>query len=71
MLHLYPRAYMPNDPINARDGDEWRINIHDPWQVLWWCQYFCVSKSDLEAAIRATGSTAVDEIQGYLRNYHN
>jgi hypothetical protein len=44
--------------------DEWKINMNDAWQVLWWCRYLGLTKSQLELAINAVGPVIMD-----LKNY--
>ncbi len=56
---------MPNDPIQEPDSDDYRINPYDSWQMLWWCQYFGLTKTELETVIKETG-TNVDDVQCYL-----
>lgn len=45
--------------------DEWKINMNDAWQVLWWCRYLGLTKSQLEQAINAVGPVIVD-LKKYL-----
>ena len=53
------RAQFPIQP------DEWKINMNDAWQVLWWCRYLGLTKSQLEMAINAVGPVIID-LKQYL-----
>ncbi len=45
--------------------DEWRINMSDAWQVLWWCRYLGLTKTQLEHAIQHSGPVIAD-VRRYL-----
>lgn len=40
--------------------EDWRINVNDAWQVLWWCRYLGLTKTQLEKAISSVGNVVVD-----------
>ena len=40
--------------------DEWKINMSDAWQVLWWCRYLGLTKSQLEMVVNIVGPVIVD-----------
>ena len=40
--------------------EDWRINVNDSWQVLWWCRSFGITKSQLEKAIGSVGNVVID-----------
>jgi hypothetical protein len=46
------------------------IDINDPWQVLLLCRSLNVTKSQLEAAVRAVGNDSQD-IRHYLLDQHH
>jgi len=56
---------MTNDSNIVIQPDDWKINMNDAWQVLWWCRYLGLTKSQLEAAIVASGNGIVD-VKRYL-----
>lgn len=57
---------MPHTKIDLPvQPDEWKINMHDAWQVLWWCRYLGLTKSQLEMAINAVGPVVID-LKQYL-----
>ena len=60
---------MPNETIQTAQPEEWRINVNDAWQVLWWCRYLGITKTQLEGAIETVG-TAVGDIKQYLAVQH-
>ena len=51
---------MINDTQAMMQPDEWKINMNDAWQVLWWCRYLGLTKSQLEQAIVSAGPVIVD-----------
>jgi hypothetical protein len=51
---------MTNENYSAVQPDEWKINMSDAWQVLWWCRYLGLTKSQLEMAVSAVGPVIVD-----------
>jgi len=57
--------YMFQDGIGMIQPDDCRINMSDPWQVLWWSRNLGLTKTELETAIQASGDLAID-IKDYL-----
>lgn len=54
------------DDLNIRaPQDRNFINVNEPWEVNWWCKAFGVTKSQLEAAVKAVG-TSVTKVKQYL-----
>jgi hypothetical protein len=52
---------MANEDTNrAIQPDDWKINMGDAWQVLWWCRYLGLTKAQLEAAVREAGPLILD-----------
>lgn len=45
------------------DGN--RVNIHEPYEVNYWCKKWGVSKAQLEAAVKAVG-TSKSAVARYL-----
>lgn len=45
--------------------DASRINIHEPYEVNYWCKEFVVSKEALIAAVKAVGTSAA-AVKKYL-----
>jgi len=60
--NLKAMAYETIDIVQPEDG---RINMSDAWQVLWWCRYFSLTKSQLETTVQAVGPK-VSDIEQYL-----
>jgi hypothetical protein len=56
---------MVNDPLYTAQQADWRLDVSDAWQVLWWCRYLAITKSQLEAAINVVGNK-IGDIQQYL-----
>lgn len=56
---------MPDDLTKRRPQDSSRINIHEPYEVNWWCDYFGVTKARLIAAVNAVG-VSVEKVRNYL-----
>jgi hypothetical protein len=49
---------MSDDLNKRRPQDASRINIHEPWEVKWWCAKLGCTKSQLEAAVKKVGTSA-------------
>ena len=56
---------MADDTQTMMQPDDWKINMSDSWQVLWWCRYLGITKTQLEAAINVAGPVIVD-LKQYL-----
>jgi hypothetical protein len=61
---------MADDTNAIMQPEDWNIDMSDAWQVLWWCRYLCLTKSQLESAIHAVGTTIMD-IKRYLARQHS
>ena len=51
---------MVNDHNNIVQQEDWRLDVSDSWQVLWWCRYLDITKSQLEFAINNVGNKISD-----------
>jgi len=49
---------MSDDLNNRGPEDRSRINIHESWEVRWWCKAFGCTESQLVAAVKAVGVSA-------------
>lgn len=49
---------MPDDLTKRRPQDASKINIHEPYEINWWCGEFKCTKAQLEAAVKAVGVSA-------------
>ena len=58
-----------NDNSTIMQPEDLKINMGDAWQVLWWCRYLSLTKSQLESAIHAVG-TAIVDIKRYIVRLH-
>jgi hypothetical protein len=48
-----------SDNLNIRrPADASRVNIHETWEVEYWTKKFGVTKSQLQAAVAAVGTSA-------------
>ncbi len=56
---------MPDDLTKRRPQDSSRINIHESYEVNWWCDHFGVTKAQLIAAVNAVGVSA-EKVRIYL-----
>lgn len=45
--------------------DSSRINIHETYEVVYWCKALGVTKAQLEAAVKAVGTSAT-AVRKYL-----
>jgi len=49
---------MTDNLRKRRPQDARRINIHEPWEMGWWCKELKVNCDRIEAAVRAVGTSA-------------
>ena len=56
---------MPDDLTKRRPLDASRINVHQEYELNWWCEYFNVSKARLIAAVNVVGTSA-EAVKKYL-----
>ncbi len=51
---------MANEQNQMVQPEDWRINVNDAWQVLWWCRSLGITKTQLEKAISTVGNVIID-----------
>lgn len=56
---------MSDDKTKKRPQDASRVNIHQPYEVNWWCDKFNCTEAQLKAAVQAVGTSA-KAVQAYL-----
>lgn len=56
---------MPDNTANRGPADRSRINVHESYEVTYWCAHFGVTAAQLHAAVRAVGPMAAD-VRRYL-----
>ena len=56
---------MSDDLTKKRPQDASKINIHEPYEVNWWCHEFGCSKDQLARAVNAVGVSAA-AVKKYL-----
>lgn len=56
---------MPNEQLQFLQAEEWKINVKDAWQVLWWCRHLGITKNQMEEAVASVGSNVAD-VKRYL-----
>lgn len=56
---------MSDDKTKRRPLDSSRINVHEEYEVNWWCAEFRCTKAQLVAAVNAVG-TSVAAVKKYL-----
>lgn len=49
----------------VKPEDPTQINIHQVWEVKYWCQELCCTEHDLKEAVNAVG-TSVERVKRYL-----
>lgn len=49
---------MPDNLNIRRPADASRVNIHEAWEVEYWTKKFGVTKAQLEAAVKAVGTSS-------------
>ena len=58
---------MSDDLNKKRPQDVTKVNIHEDWEVRYWCNKWNITKKQLEDAVKAVG-TSVTSIEKYLKN---
>jgi hypothetical protein len=56
---------MSDDLKKRRPLDATRINIHEPWEVNWWCDEFKCTSAQLKDAVAKVGTSATT-VKKYL-----
>lgn len=56
---------MADDPTKRGPQDRTRINIHEPWEVKWWCQELGVNEAALKNAVSNVG-VMVKDVRKFL-----
>ncbi|MDA8442850.1 MAG: DUF3606 domain-containing protein [Peptococcaceae bacterium] len=56
---------MPEDLPKKRPDDTSKVNIHDQFEVRWWCHELGCTESELKSAVYAVGTSA-DEVRKHL-----
>jgi hypothetical protein len=68
---------MSDDLTKRRPQDSSKVNIHEPWEVNWWCAEFKCTKDQLIAAVKAVGVSAaavrkhlskINLVSAYIQN---
>jgi hypothetical protein len=57
---------MVDDLKNRGPADRSRVNVHESWEVKWWCGQFNCTESQLRAAVQAVGVMA-DKVRAHLK----
>jgi hypothetical protein len=50
---------MSDDLQKKRPQDASRVNVHETWEVEYWCKKFGCTKAQLIAAVNAVGTSAI------------
>ncbi len=56
---------MSDDLTKKGPADRTRINIHEPWEVKWWCKELGCTEQQLKDAVKAVG-VMVKDVRRYL-----
>lgn len=56
---------MPDDLRKKRPQDSLRINIHEPYEVSYWCNTLGCTEKELIDAVKAVGDLA-EKVKEYL-----
>ncbi len=46
---------MPDDKSKTRPQDSSRVNVHEPYEVEYWCKHFGCTKQQLVDAVKKVG----------------
>ena len=44
------------------------VHIGDPWDLARWCKQWGCTQDELIAAVKATGSASIDNLEAYLKS---
>lgn len=58
---------MPDDLTNRGPQDRARVNVHEEWEVRYWCKHFGCTPDQLRAAVKAANSVLVVDVAKKLR----
>ena len=56
---------MPDDPGKRGPADRSRINVHEDYEVRYWCKALDCTKEDLEDCVKRVGPMA-DDVRGCI-----
>ncbi len=56
---------MPDNLNQRGPQDRARVNIHEPWELRYWCQHFGCTELQLKKAVAAVG-VSVAAVQRHL-----
>ena len=56
---------MSDNLSKKRPQDASKVNIHEPWEVAWWCAHFGCTKEQLSQAVKVVGVSA-EAVKKYL-----
>lgn len=56
---------MSDDLSKRRPQDATKINVHEAWELEYWCKTLGVTAQQLKDAVKAVG-TSVDAVKKYL-----
>ncbi len=56
---------MSDDLTKRRPQDSSKVNVHEAWEVNWWCSELNCTKAQLVAAVNAVGVSAA-AVRRYL-----
>jgi hypothetical protein len=57
---------MPDNKQETRPQDASRVNIHEDYEVRYWCKKFGCTKEELVKAVGAVGTSAA-KVEEYLK----
>lgn len=57
---------MSDDKSKTRPQDASKVNVHEPYEVEYWTKKFGCTKAQLEAAVKAVGTSAA-AVEKYLQ----
>jgi hypothetical protein len=59
---------MPDDLSKRRPQDASRVNVHEPYEVRWWCHEFGCTEQQLRDAVSKVGVSAA-AVRRHLKGY--
>ena len=59
---------MADDPGGRVPADLAAVILSEEWEVVYWCKKFDCTRSELQAAIKNTGSIITEDIAAYFES---
>jgi len=58
---------MPDELQNKGPRDSLKVDVHDHWEINYWCREFGVPPGKLRAAVHGSKSVMAERVKAYLK----